>query len=120
VGLPSFRRFDVQARYSLPISLLSMVPLALAAYAAFSRYNHQLRAIQYGNTSLFRPAFLACIAAAFLLAAIGAALGFNSAGQRRNQFQSRSWAGFFIGVAGLSLSIIVLAAFWFLRLPVEL
>jgi hypothetical protein len=120
VGWPSFRRFDVQARYSLPISLVSALPLALAVFAAAARYDHELRAIQFGSASLFRPAFLACVALAFLFAAVGAALGFNSAGQRRNHLQSRSWAGFFFGMAICSLSIVTLAAFWLLKLPVEL
>jgi hypothetical protein len=119
VGLPSFRRFDVQARYSLLISLASIVPLALAAYAAAARYDHQLRAIEFGTKSFFRPAFLACVALSLGLAAIGAALGFNSAGQRRNHLQSWSWMGFFVGMAALSSSVIVLAAFWLLKLPVE-
>jgi len=119
LAIPRFRRFDVQARYSLIVSLAAIVPLTAAAYAGFSRYDHQLRAISFGKTGMFRPAFLVCIALACLLAATGAALGFNSAGQRRNDQQNKSWTGFFIGMAALSLSIIVLAAFWFLKLPVE-
>jgi len=100
--------------------LASVAPLVAATYAILSRYNPDLRAIQFGKAGMFRPAFLACIALACLLAAVGAGLGINSAGQRRNTEQGKSWTGFFIGVAALSLSIIVFAAFAFLRLPVEI
>lgn len=119
MALPRFRRYDVQARYSLIISVASIVPLAAATYATCQRYDPQLRAIQYANSGVFRPAFLACIAGACLLAVIGAALGFNSAGQRRNTEQRKSWTGFFIGTAALSLSIILFAAYAFLKLPID-
>lgn len=118
VALPRFRRFDVQARYSLAISLASILPLAVAAYASFSRYDHGLRVIQFSKAGMFRPGFLACVALAGLLAVTGIVLGFNSAGQRRNDQERKSWAGFFIGMASCCLTIIVFAAFWFLKLPV--
>lgn len=120
MGIPRFRRFDVQARYSVIASVGSIVPLAAATFAILSRYNPELQAIQFGKTSMFKPAFLACIALACLLAVAGAGLGINSAGQRRNTEQRKSWIGFFIGAAALSLSIIVFAAFAFLRLSVEI
>jgi len=116
---PSFRRYDTQARYALIASIAAMVPLALAIVSTATRYDPELRAIQYGKAGLFKPAFLASIAAAGLLAMIGAVLGFNSAGQRRNAEQRKSWTGFFVGMAILSISIIVFAAFIFLRLPID-
>ncbi len=119
MALPRFRRFDVQARYSLIISAASIVPLALAAIAGVMRYDPELRAIRFAKSGAFKPAFLICIALACLLAAIGAAMGFNSAGQRRNTLQRQSWTGFFLGMVALSLSIVVFAGYYFLRLPVE-
>ena len=119
MGLPRFRRYDVQARYSLIASLASVMPLAAAAFAILKRYDPDLQAIQFGKTSMFKPAFLVCIALACLLAVVGAALGLNSAGQRRNNEQRKSWTGFFVGAAALSLSIIVFAAYTFLKLPIE-
>ena len=119
MGWPRFRKYDVQARYSLIISLASIVPLAAAGYSSLTRYDPALRAIQYGDTGFFKPAFLACIGTACLLAAIGASLGLNSAGQRRNTAQRKSWIGFFIGAAVLSASIVVFAAYAFLKLPIQ-
>jgi len=119
VGLRSLRRYDVQARYSLIISLVAVLPLAAAAYAGWSKYDHELRAIQYGSTGMFKVGFLACIAASVALSLGGLGLGFSSAGQRRNNAQGASWLGFFVGSAVLSLSIIAFAAFTSLGLEIQ-
>lgn len=118
MGLPSFRRYDVQARYSLMISLTGVLPLAAAAYVSWTKYDPNLQAIQYGSQGLFKVGFLVCIAAAAALSLGGLGLGFSSAGQRRNNAQAASWLGFFLGSAVLSLSIIVFAAFASLGLEI--
>ncbi len=118
MGLPSFRRYDVQAKYSLMISLTGVIPLAAAAYVSWTKYDPSLRAIQYGSTGLFKVGFLVCIAASAALSLGGLGLGFSSAGQRRNNAQAASWLGFFLGSAVLSLSIIVFAAFASLGLEI--
>ena len=81
MGLRNLRRYDVQARYSLIISLAAALPLAAAAYGSWSKYDPDLRAIQYGSTGLFKAGFLACIAASAGLSLGGLGLGFSSAGQ---------------------------------------
>ena len=50
---------------------------------------------------------------------IGIILGVSSAGQRRNEHQKRSWAGFFLGAFVLSLTIITFVGFWQLKLQVH-
>ena len=120
MGLPSFRRYDVQAKYSLIISMMGAVPLAAAAYVGWTKYDPNLQAIQYGSKGLFKVGFLLCVAAAVALGLGGLGLGFNSAGQRRNKAQAASWMGFFLGSAVLSLSIIVFAAFALLGLEIKL
>lgn len=118
MALPSLRRFDVQARFSLYASAAGALPLVAALIASLSRYNHQLRAIQFGETGKFKLAFLVCIAAAAGLSALGIIFGFSSAGQRRNKEQRKSWAGFFIGAGVLSATFILFAAFRMLKFEV--
>ena len=71
----------------------------------------------YGSTGRYSPMFLLGTAGTMLLSVTGAVLGFNSAGQRRNELQRRSWTGFFLGTAAFAGAIICLAAFYFLRMP---
>lgn len=118
MALPNLRRFDVQARYSLNLSLAALLPLGIAIYACLRNFAFEVREIQYGENSMFLLAFLACIGTAGTLAALGAILGFNSAEQRRNEANKKSWLGFFIGTAVVSLTIIVFAGFYILRLQI--
>ena len=67
MGLSSLRRYDVQAKYSLMVSLTAIVPLAAAAYVSWTKYDPNLRAIQYGSTGLFKVGFLVCVATAAAL-----------------------------------------------------
>jgi hypothetical protein len=49
---------------------------------------------------------------AMLSGAIGAAVGFNSAGHARNKLSARSWLGFFACMAVLTLAICLFVFFW--------
>ncbi len=118
MAMPNLRRYDVQARYSITLSVLALLPLFAATAACLKNYGHELRAIQYGQHSVFLFAFLVCIGTAGLLSALGVIFGFNSAGQRRNDATRKSWLGFFIGTAVMSLSIVVFFGFYFLRMPI--
>ena len=115
MALPSLRKFDVQAKCSFYMSLAAILPLAAAAMASISRYSHQLRAIQYGEAGMFKVGFMFCIGTACALGVVGIVLGFNSAGQRRNKESTKSWMGFFIGTAVLSLAVVLFYAFRQLR-----
>lgn len=116
MGLGSLRRFDVQATYAGFLSVLSAVPALFAAAILLKRYNGELAQIVYGAKGMFVPAFLGCVLVSMLLAGIGCVLGWNSADQRRNDKSFRSWVGFFTGGGVLTLDIILLLAFWMLRL----
>ena len=113
----SLRRYDVQARYACALSLVSILPFAAAAIATWQRYDGGLGQIVYGSVGYYIPAVLACILLSLVSGTIGCLLGFNSAGQRRNDKQGRSWTGFFLGGSVLTLDLILLCAFYFLRLP---
>jgi divalent metal cation (Fe/Co/Zn/Cd) transporter len=112
----SLRKLDVQATYSLVLSLASVAPFLAAAFALARNYEPDLRAFVYGAHGKFLIAFLACVGLSALIAAVGFVLGWNSAGQRRNEKSSRSWIGFYVGGLTLTLNIVLLIAFWLLRL----
>ncbi len=111
MALPNLRKYEDQARFGLMASAAAVVPLLCGAVFSFGKYNHDLRAISYGELGNFKPALLACVGLAGLLSVIGLVLGFNSAGQRRNKNSGQSWTGFFLGVGVLSLAIVLFAAF---------
>ncbi len=117
--MASLRRYDVQAKYSVILSVLAILPLLAAVAACFRNYVSEIGAIQYGKGSPFMLIVLACIGLAGLLSGLGLLLGFNSAEQRRNDANAKSWLGFFIGTLGVCLTIIVFAGFYFLRLQIN-
>ncbi len=112
----SLRRYDVQAQYAFVLAIVSVLPLSAAAIAAWQRYDPDLSQIVYGASSYFAPAFLGCILLSILCGALACLLGFSSAGQRRNDKPKRSWLGFFVGSAAVTFGLILLIAFYMLRL----
>ncbi len=113
----SLRRYDVQATWSVIMSVAAVLPMAAVVAVSVLRYEPSMKAIVFGN-QLFQPGVLLSTAAAMFFSTIGIILGVNSAGQRRNEHQRRSWTGFFLGVVVLSLTIIAFAGFWMLKLKV--
>jgi len=112
----SLRRFDVQAKWAVVLGVFSVVPGISAVILALRNYEHELGQIVYGEKGLFAPTLLACILASLLSAVLSLLLGWNSAGQRRNDRTVQSWIGFFLGGSVLTLNIVLLLAFWMLRL----
>ena len=111
----SLRRFDVQARWSLWLSLASVVTCLIMAGLLVRNWHSDVRQVMFANPK-FQPVYLICTALTMLLSTFGLALGLNSAGQRRNDLQRRSWLGFFLGTGVLALAIVFLVAFWMLKL----
>jgi hypothetical protein len=107
----------VQAKLSLAASLIAAIGLAGMIFLILRNYQAELGAIVFAKKSIYGMAFLGACAATMLLSVIGLALGISSAGQRRNEFQRRSWTGFFLGTAVLAGAIISFVMFWSLQLP---
>lgn len=114
-----FRRYEVQAIWSIGLAFISLGPMAAAAWLARRNYNGQLGRIVFGSDGFFLPSFAGCVLASMILAFIGFALGWSSAGQARNDRSAASWAGFFLGGTALSGNIILLLALYMLRLKLE-
>ncbi len=111
----SLRRFDVQARVSLIVSLASFVAwlaavgLVLSADKGFENVDWQQFVITYGPAR--RLAVLGAIAVTLMLGVTGFGFGLSSAGQRRNDKPVLSWIGFFIGAAVICLTLILFLTF---------
>lgn len=107
----NLRRYDVQASVSLFLSAASVVFVIGTAVLLFYRYDADSRTVLYmiGTPRWFL--LMACAGLAGLLSLLGLSLGANSAGQRRNDKQTRSWIGFFIGAFVLTMTIILLAIY---------
>lgn len=115
MGLSSLRRYDVQARYASVLSLSALLPTIGALVLIFRNYHHEVRQIIYGSGS-YVAVLLGCLAVSIALGGLGCLLGWNSAGQRRNDRSGLSWIGFSVGAASLTLDAILLLAFYMLRL----
>ncbi len=116
----NLRRYDVQATYALVLSLASVAPFLVAFALAATRFDPVLAQIRYGSEGKFVGAFAACVLISMAPSALAFALGWNSAGQRRNDRQKRSWTGFFVGGLVLTLNFILLLAFYKLRLEIPM
>ncbi|MCH7872430.1 MAG: hypothetical protein IID33_12090 [Planctomycetes bacterium] len=116
MGFGQFRRFDVQAKYALVLSLGSVLPLVVAATLAVRNYDHTLGQIVHGSEGLFLPVFLTCLGLSLLAGAIGSVLGLHSAGRRRNERPAWSWIGFLVGSTVVASNLILLIAYGMLGL----
>ncbi len=116
MGFMSLRRFDVQARLAPVVAGISVLPLAGAGFGVIKRFNRDLGQIVYGSGSWFEVAFMVCVLSAMLLGGVAFLLGWSSAGQRRNDKPTRSWVGFFLGGAVATFGLVLLIAFYMLRL----
>jgi len=114
-----FRRYEIQAVWSVGLALVSLGPTLAAAWLAHRNYNDQLGRIVYGTSGFFLISFAACVVVSLAVAFLGFALGWSSAGQTRNDRSAASWAGFFLGGTALSVNIILMLAFFMLRLRIE-
>ncbi len=110
------RRYDVQASLSMVLSMVSLLPMICGMVVAFQRYDHVLGRIIYGSQGKFVLILLICLATSMMPAGVGFLLGWSSAGQRRNDKPKHSWMGFFIGGTVVTLNLILLIAFYMLRL----
>lgn len=114
----NLRRVEVQAAWALNCALLALLPLGVAAWQLVTRYDPEMRGVRYGSRSWLLPAMLVCLGVGIALSFVATLLGYNSADHRRNDRPGRSWAGFFVGVAGATIGIIALIAFWLLKIAV--
>jgi hypothetical protein len=114
--MASLRRYDVQAKIGLIVSCAAILGSMGLAGILLRNYHHGLRVIVYGSKSYFGPLVFLTTALTLLLAATGAALGANSAGQRRNEKNKLSWVAFFVGVASISLTVVLFVGFYAFRM----
>lgn len=105
----SLRRYDTQARISVLVSAASAVAALGVAVMMLQHLDRSDWTVYYGPTR--RIVILAGAAVTFLLAAGGFGLGLNSAGQRRNDKQSLSWLGFFLGASVLCVTLVLIYFF---------
>ena len=112
----NLRRYDVQARVSVGLSAVSVIFVVAAIAAVFTPsggggYDWSTNTIAYRSGSLRWVALMGSAAVAVALSLTGLSFGANSAGQRRNDRQTLSWIGFFVGAGTLLLTILLLTLF---------
>jgi len=116
----SLRRYDVQARVSVFLSLASIVFLIGLAVLVGRHMNLRETMILYNPNGLRAPLIYGFGLAALGLGAAGFGLGMNSAGQRRNDRPLHSWIGFFVGAFGMTFALVGLYLFLKWKEPIPL
>ena len=116
MGFGSLRRYDVQAKYAFALAMVSIVPSIAALWMSWRRFDVDLGRIIYGAQGRFVLAFMGCVLLSTAPAALAFVMGWSSAGQRRNDQSGRSWIAFFVGGSVLTLNVVLLVAFYMLRL----
>jgi len=114
------RRLDVQANYAAVLALASVVPCVAGAVVLIWKYDATLGRVVYGAAGKVVPVFAVCVLASLLPAVVSFVLGWNSAGNRRNNQPGRSWVGFFLGGTVATIDVILLVAFMMLRLEIPM
>jgi len=114
--LGSLRRYDVQGQWAFALTMIALAPCAVALWLGLRNFDATMGRIIYGSQGRFLPAFVACVLLSLGPAGVAFVLGLNSAGQRRNIHSQRSWLAFFVGGAIFTLDLILLIAFYMLRL----
>jgi len=112
--MASLRRFDVQARMSFVLAWVALLPTIGALILAWRNYHNDVREIVYRSNN-YALALMACVGIGGLMAGIACVMGYNSAGERRNDQSSRSWFAFFLGGGLVTLNIIIFLGFAMLR-----
>lgn len=113
--LDSLRKYEVQATYAARLAIVSAIPLVIGLWLTSRNYRSELGQILYGSKKyllMHHASLLVALGVSFL----ALVLGWNSAGQRRNDRQGQSWTGFFVGGTVFTASLILMIAFYMLRL----
>ena len=105
----SLRRYDTQARVSAIFALASILTLIVMTYFVFRGTEWSEFVIYYGRNR--KPIVYLAAAVNLFMATVAFGLGFNSAGQRRNDKQQLSWIGFFVSAGVIVMTFVLLYMF---------
>lgn len=114
----SLRRYDTQAKISLYAAMGGFLGMIALSVMLLRNLNWETKLIVYGS-KLYMPLVLMLTAGTLLLAGTAAAMGANSAGQRRNEKSRLSWTAFFIGAVTIALTIILFFGFYTAKVSVS-
>ncbi len=110
----SLRRYEVQARVAVYLSIASAICLAGLALLVFRHPRAVIhdQMIIYNPKSMRVPLIYLFTVLSLGLGVAGFGFGWNSAGQRRNDKPTHSWIGFFIGAGTITFTLILFYVFW--------
>lgn len=109
----SLRRYEVQARVAVYLSIASAVCLLGLAALIFRHPRVVIddKMVIYSPNTIRAPLIYLFSVASLGLGVAGFGFGLNSAGQRRNDKPTHSWVGFFIGAGTITFALILLYLF---------
>lgn len=97
--------YENQARLSVALAVVGGVA-GLAAIALLIRnFDPQTKYVAYSRETLYLPLLGAALLFSLVAGVAGLGLGFNSAGQRRNERSRLSWLGFFLCAGVITIAL---------------
>jgi len=122
MAMPNFRLAQTQARWSLYISIITGLGLAVLLFLTFRGLDLESMNIWYSDTSKFgrlrKPLVFLGTAAVTLFGLTAAGMGYSSLGEKKNDKQSWSWMGLLGGAFFTTCSLICLMAWQSLSLTI--
>ncbi len=119
VKFPNFRLHETQAKLSIILAVIGLASLGILGVFVFKNFRMESNVILVGTQGTFgkirQPGVFGFTALTLVVAAIGALLGFNSLGQKRNKKQSFSWIGMFAGATIAALAVVFFIAWTSLK-----
>lgn len=109
--------FETQALLSIAFAIIGALATLAAAALVFRNFKADSGFTYYNAKGMWYPILGVALLGALGSSVIGIALGFNSAGQKRNTQSTRSWVGFFMCAGVLAFALIVGMFFFFTRQP---
>jgi len=119
VKFPNLRLHETQAKLSIILAVLGLGLLGILGVFVFKNFSFDNNVIYVGTQGTFgkirQPGVFGFTALTLVVTAIGALLGFNSLGQKRNKKQSFSWIGLFAGATIAALAVVFFIAWTSLK-----
>jgi hypothetical protein len=107
--------YEQQATISLALAVIGGLCALVGTAAILQNFQWENFWTLYNPRSLRQAAILGPLLLACACGAAGFLFGFNSAGQRLNKKNGRSWAGFFLNAVVLALAMSAGIFFWITR-----
>lgn len=113
--MPKLKTAEDKARLSLAAAIVGLVLTVGPLGLLMRNFSASDFMTVYNGGGIFLPVFGGTLLVAMAANGVAFLLAWNAAGARRNEQMGKTWLGFFLGAAGLAVSLSVGVFFYFTR-----